>query len=80
MITIDLSTFYEDGQAELSQLPAYVAQALSLVGQGQDVKLTGAASIWLYLKIAHALHGVARTLVYDSPVTGEVVIFNHNPF
>ncbi len=36
--------------------------------------LTGAGPVWLYLKIAHALHGVARKLIYRSPVTGDVVI------
>jgi hypothetical protein len=36
--------------------------------------------VWLYLTIAHALHGKARKLVYASPVTGEIVIFDHNPF
>ncbi len=29
---------------------------------------------------AHALHGKARKLTYTSPVSGEVVIFDHNPF
>ena len=80
MITIDVSMLYEGGQAKLVQLPDYVAQALALAGKGQAVKLTGAAPIWLYLKIAHALHGVALSLVYESPVTGEVVIFDHDPF
>jgi hypothetical protein len=34
----------------------------------------------LYLKIAHALHGKAKRLIYRSPVTGDVVIFDHDPF
>jgi hypothetical protein len=42
--------------------------------------LTGAAPVWLYLKAAHALHGKARTLVYTSPASGDVVVFDHNPF
>jgi hypothetical protein len=33
--------------------------------------------VWLYLKIAHALQGEARRLIYASPVTGEIVIFDH---
>ncbi|RLA95047.1 MAG: hypothetical protein DRG83_19050 [Deltaproteobacteria bacterium] len=41
--------------------------------------LTGQVPIWLYLAVAHALHGKAKKLVYDSPVTGEVVIFDHSP-
>lgn len=46
---------------------------------GSDVTLTGKAPIWLHLRIAHALHGTVRRLTYDSPVTGPVEIFNHNP-
>ena len=46
----------------------------------QEVVLTGAGPVWLYLKIAHALHGKAKKLVYRSPVTGDVVIFDHDPF
>ena len=42
--------------------------------------LTGPGPIWLYLKVAYVLHGKAIKLVYASPVTGEVVIFNHDPF
>jgi hypothetical protein len=42
--------------------------------------LTGQAPVWLYLTVAHALHGKARKLVYPSPVTGEVVMFDHDPF
>jgi hypothetical protein len=30
-----------------------------------------------FLKIAHALHGKAKKLVYRSPVTGDVVILDH---
>ena len=32
------------------------------------------------LRIAHALHGKAKRLIYRSPVTGDVVIFDHDPF
>jgi hypothetical protein len=78
-ITIDLSTLYT-GTAKLADLPDYERRALDLAGQGNVVILTGQAPIWLYLKIAHALHGKARTLIYSSPVTGEVVIFDHDPF
>jgi CRISPR-associated protein (Cas_csx3) len=44
------------------------------------VVLTGQGPIWLYLKVAHALHGKAIKLTYASPVTGEVVIFDHDSF
>ena len=46
---------------------------------GADATLTGAAPVWLYLKIAHALHGRAKALYYESPVAGKVEIFNHDP-
>jgi len=79
MVTIDLKELYGE-TAKLAQLDEYVQQALALAGEGQEVMLTGAAPVWLYLKIAHALHGKARKLIYSSPVTGEVVIFDHDPF
>ena len=76
---IDISTLYQD-TAKLAQLPDYEKQVLQLAGDGIDITLTGAAPVWLYLRIAHALHGKAKSLRYDSPVTGEVLIFDHNPF
>jgi len=36
--------------------------------------------VWLFMAVPHALHGKARKLVYRSPVTGDVVIFDHDPF
>ena len=81
MITIDISKLYSDeGTAKLSELESYVAKAVSLAGEGNDVLLTGAGPVWLYLKVAHALHGKATRLIYRSPVTGDVVIFDHSPF
>ncbi|MGH8610271.1 MAG: CRISPR-associated protein Csx3 [Gammaproteobacteria bacterium] len=79
MITIDLSTLYQ-GKAKLDELPAYEAEAKQLAGSGNEVILTGAAPVWLYLKIAHALHGKAKRLIYRSPVTADVVIFDHDPY
>ncbi len=79
LMIIDLSTFYKE-TAKLEKLPDYKAQAIQLAGDGNDIILTGAAPVWLYLAISHALHGKAKKLVYNSPVTGEVVIFDHNPF
>ena len=66
--------------AKLAELDSYTQKAKELAGEGNDVVLTGAGPVWLYLKIAHALHGEARSLVYRSPVTGDVVIFNHSPW
>jgi hypothetical protein len=51
-----------------------------LAGEGQDVVLTGEGPIWLYLSIGHALHGKAKKLIYRSPVAGDVLIFDHDPF
>ena len=73
------SLYINDGTAKISNLSKYIELALSLAGEGNDVVLTGPAPVWLYLKVAHALHGKARRLVYTSPVTGEVVIFDHSP-
>ncbi len=73
---IDLKGLYGE-VAKLDELDAYVQQAVELAGEGNDVLLTGQAPVWLYLAVAHALHGRARRLVYSSPVTGEVVIFDH---
>lgn len=78
-VTIDLKTIFGE-TAKLAELPAYVERARALAGEGRTVVLTGAGPVWLYLKIAHALHGRARRLVCSSPVTGEVVIFDHDPF
>jgi len=79
MEIIDIRKLYQD-TAKLSELDSYVQIAKEIAGEGNDVVLTGAAPVWLYLKIAHALHGKAKRLLYRSPVTGDVVIFDHNPF
>ena len=77
---LDLSTlFAATGQAKLADLPAYEARVREWVPPGEDVTLTGPGPVWLYLKMAHALHGRARKLFYNSPVTGPVEIFNHDP-
>lgn len=77
-VVIDLSNFFTDN-AKLSELDSYIQKAKSMAGDGNNVVLTGAAPVWLYLKIAHALHGKVRKLIYTSPVTGNVIIFNHSP-
>ena len=79
MKTIDLSSLFTD-TAKLSDLPIYINKAVDLAGEGNEVVLTGKAPVWLYLTVAHALHGKAKKLLYRSPVTGDVVIFDHNPF
>jgi CRISPR-associated DxTHG motif protein len=79
LVTIDLSTLH-DGVAKLADLPTYERRALELAGEGRTVILTGQAPIWMYLRIAHVLHGKARLLFYSSPVTGDVLVFSHDPF
>lgn len=79
MIVVDLKALYGE-TAKLSLLPQYLEQSLALAGEGQEVVLTGAAPVWLYLTVAHALHGKAKRLIYRSPVTGDVVVFDHDPF
>jgi hypothetical protein len=80
MKTIDVSELYAaTGQAKLADLPAYEERIKRLVLPGEDVALTGPGPVWLYLRLAHLLHGRARILTYNSPVTGPVEIFNHNP-
>jgi hypothetical protein len=55
---------------------------MEFAGEGNVVALTGAATIWLYLKVAHALHGKARRLLYTGPGQGidNLEIFSHDPF
>ncbi|NWF99244.1 MAG: hypothetical protein HXY52_09995, partial [Nitrospirae bacterium] len=62
-VIIDISelfTFQNETPAKLKKLNFYIQKAKSLAGEGNDVILTGAGPVWLYLKIAHALHGKAR--------------------
>ncbi|MBW1744796.1 MAG: hypothetical protein JRG74_07345 [Deltaproteobacteria bacterium] len=61
-------------------MPTYIKKILKQAGEGNEIILTGKAPVWLYLSVAHALHGKAKKLTYRSPVTGDVVIFDHNPF
>lgn len=77
-IVVDVKNIYGE-TAKLAALPEYEAKAVELAGEGNEVVLTGAGPVWLYLRIAHALHGKCVTLKYDSPATGEVAIFNHDP-
>jgi len=78
-VAIDLRNLYGD-TAKLADLAMYEQQAATLAGNGNDVILTGQGPVWLYLRLAHVLHGKARRLTYRSPVTGDVVIFDHNPY
>jgi hypothetical protein len=79
MITVDVSTLYT-GSAKLSELEQYKRVCVEQAGEGNEVVLTGAGPVWLYLVLAHTLHGKAKRLYYRSPVTGDVLVFNHDPF
>lgn len=79
MIIIDLAIFFSE-TAKLSDLSTYIEKAIEQADEGNEVVLTGKGPVWLYLAVAHALHGKAKKLIYRSPVTGDVVIFDHNPF
>jgi len=84
-IMIDLKELYAE-TAKLDKLQDYVEKSKQLAGEGNAIVLTGQGPIWLYLKIAHALHGKARKLIYRSPALKkdekqvDVVIFDHDPF
>ena len=83
MIKINLEEIYHKPSiAKLSDLPKYLAEVERIAGEGNIVILTGSAPIWLYLKVAHFLHGKVKKLIYHSPATGDVdiLIFDHDPF
>ncbi|MCX7969396.1 MAG: CRISPR-associated DxTHG motif protein, partial [Armatimonadetes bacterium] len=76
-VVIDLKSLYGE-VAKLDELTSYLERAKELAGEGNEVVLTGQAPVWLYLAVAHALHGKAKRLLYTSPTTGEVLIFDHS--
>jgi hypothetical protein len=75
-IEITLSNLFNKN-AKIAEEENYINEVLKIAGEGNEVVLTGQAPVWLYLKIAHALHGKAKRLIYKSPVTGEIEIFDH---
>ena len=77
-IVIDLSTFYTL-RAKFSEISSYRQKAIDLAGNDKEVILTGAAPVWLYFDISHALHGKVKSLIYRSPVTGDAVIGDYAP-
>ena len=79
MMVLDVAELLGGKPAKLSRMAAYERAAKKRVPPGRVVTLTGNAPIWFYLRLAHALHGWARRLLYSSPVTGSVEIFNHSP-
>jgi hypothetical protein len=79
MLTIDVEALYRrhGDTARLELLERYEREALELAGRGAHVLLTGRAPIWLYLRLAHALHGVARRLTYENGPGDRIEIFDH---
>jgi hypothetical protein len=82
-VTLDVEKLYSaTGQAKLADLQKYEQAVMAQVAPGARVILTGRGPIWLYLRIAHLLHGRANVLSYLSPPAGihePLEIFNHNP-
>lgn len=78
-VVINVKDLYGE-TAKIDKRNAYIKKAKELAGNGNEVVLTGQGPVWLYLDIAHGLHGLATKLIYDSPVTGKLVIFDHNPY
>jgi len=82
-IIIDVEKIYKEENSEtakLANINKYIEKALTIAGEGNSIIITGQGPVWLYLKLAHALHGKAIKLTYRSPVTGDITIFDHSPF
>ena len=85
MVLIDLKLLYGE-TAKLDELSYYCEKAEELAGEWNEILLSGRGPIWCYLKIAHALHGKAKKLIYRTPAMKrdetqvDVVIFDHDPF
>ena len=82
-VVIDLSAF-DTPRAKLSKLNSYIEKAIAFAGNDKEVILTGAAPVWLYLKIALALQGKAKSLVYRAPIkecidSSDVVLEDYAP-
>ncbi|MBK8647500.1 MAG: hypothetical protein IPN16_13325 [Gemmatimonadetes bacterium] len=75
-VILDVEQLFERPMQQ-ARLGEYEQRALSLAGEGRDIVITGRGPIWLYLRLAHELHGVARTLTYRSPEAGDVLVFDH---
>jgi hypothetical protein len=78
-VVIDVEALYRahGDTAQQRHLPDYERAALAQAGHAADVVLTGRGPVWLYLRLAHALHSVARRLDYRAPEAGDVPIFDH---
>lgn len=78
-LVLDVGTLFNEN-AKINDISLYLDKIEKLPLSGKNVILTGKGPIWLYLKIAHHLHGSVMSLSYDSPVTGKITVFDHSPF
>ena len=78
-VKIDIEGIYTQfgDQATFDNLDDYLKEAKKQAGLGSKVTLTGRGPIWLYLAIQHELHGSIQALKYDSPMTGEVEVYDY---
>ena len=81
-VVIDLKysvwSLNDEQRADDKLLPEYIKTALEKAGGSTGtIVLTGAAPNWLYMAIAVAFYKKCVKLVYNSPRSGDVVIFNH---
>ncbi len=65
--------------AKVRKLEQYLNLVEEKITDGADVIVTGRQPVWLYLAIGHHLHGIVSRLTYQSPVTGQILIFDHRP-
>lgn len=75
-VVISVNDLYQ-GNAIQKEIPTYIAKIEEIAGNGKNIVLTGKAPIWLYLTLAHALHGKIKTLKYRSPEAEDILIMDH---
>ncbi len=75
-VVLDLKSLYGE-TARIASSGQYIEKALEMTGGAEEVILTGAAPVWLYLRVAHAFAGKTTRLVYRSQVTGDVPVFDN---
>lgn len=67
-------------QETADKLAAASVSLLPVWNPGQesvDITITGAAPVWGWLCIAHALHGRVRKLEYAAPNAPSIVVYAH---
>ena len=74
---ISVNDLYQ-GNAIQKEIPKYIEKIKEIAGNGKHIVLTGKGPIWLYLTLAHALHGKIKTLKYRSPEAEDILIMEHS--